>query len=541
MPIYLSSQFDLRAGLPIRKYMTVANTSQRDAIPSINRHEGFITYVADIEKNYQLQGGITNSDWVELLSSTISADWSDVTNKPTTESGYGITDGFTSWDKDYDDLINKPTINTYSAGNGLGLSGTTFSLDTPSTLTSSTTNAVTTDSHTHAITGSLGLVGNGSAQYQVPITGATPFAPTWTTALNLVGTNGLNGLSYASASFVKMTGVNTFTLDTNTYLTALPNHNLIDTTHHPVSGLTTGHFLKATGATAYGFAAHGLTYTDVGAQQSDATLTALAGLTITQGSLIYGTGADAFSILAKGTAGQVLKMNAGETAPEWGDATSGSPAGTGTELQYRNGASFGASQFSFVAGTQQYRLEYNGVSYYIGYNCGNLNATGTGNIGIGRNNLYQLNNGDQYNIAIGYSAGYSLAGSGNADNNVFIGLYSGYTSVSGARNVFYGAYSGYYETGTDKLFIDNQDRTDEATSRTSSLIYGEFNATPASQIFRVNGILEHSLAPNKPKIYTQATEPDIPNDTMAFWKDSDDSKYYLILDIGGTQKKVELT
>ena len=43
------------------------------------------------------------------------------------------------------------------------------------------------------------------------------------------------------------------------------NHNLIDTTGHPVSGLTTGHFLKATGATTYAFGAHGLSYTDVGA------------------------------------------------------------------------------------------------------------------------------------------------------------------------------------------------------------------------------------------------------------------------------------
>jgi hypothetical protein len=49
----------------------------------------------------------------------------------------------------------------------------------------------------------------------------------------------------------------------------------------------------------------------------DATLTALGGLTITQGSLIYGTGTDAFSILSKGTAGQLLRMNTGATAPEW--------------------------------------------------------------------------------------------------------------------------------------------------------------------------------------------------------------------------------
>ena len=45
-------------------------------------------------------------------------------------------------------------------------------------------------------------------------------------------------------------------------------HNLIDTTGHPVSGLTTGHFLKATGETTYAFGAHGLGYNDVGAEQS---------------------------------------------------------------------------------------------------------------------------------------------------------------------------------------------------------------------------------------------------------------------------------
>ena len=42
-------------------------------------------------------------------------------------------------------------------------------------------------------------------------------------------------------------------------------HNLVDTVNHPVSGLTTGHFLKALSATTYGFVAHGLTYTDVAA------------------------------------------------------------------------------------------------------------------------------------------------------------------------------------------------------------------------------------------------------------------------------------
>jgi hypothetical protein len=41
-------------------------------------------------------------------------------------------------------------------------------------------------------------------------------------------------------------------------------HNLVDTVNHPVSGLTTGHFLKALSPTTYGFAVHGLTKANIG-------------------------------------------------------------------------------------------------------------------------------------------------------------------------------------------------------------------------------------------------------------------------------------
>ena len=41
------------------------------------------------------------------------------------------------------------------------------------------------------------------------------------------------------------------------------------------------------------------------------------------GDLIYGTGSDAASRLAIGTAGQLLTVNAGATAPEWQDAAGG--------------------------------------------------------------------------------------------------------------------------------------------------------------------------------------------------------------------------
>lgn len=41
------------------------------------------------------------------------------------------------------------------------------------------------------------------------------------------------------------------------------------------------------------------------------------------GDLVYGTGADTFTKLSLGTAGQVLKVNSGATAPEWGAAAGG--------------------------------------------------------------------------------------------------------------------------------------------------------------------------------------------------------------------------
>lgn len=47
------------------------------------------------------------------------------------------------------------------------------------------------------------------------------------------------------------------------------SHGLTSTDDHTVSGLTIGHFLKATGASSFAFAPHGLTYSDVGAASND--------------------------------------------------------------------------------------------------------------------------------------------------------------------------------------------------------------------------------------------------------------------------------
>lgn len=60
------------------------------------------------------------------------------------------------------------------------------------------------------------------------------------------------------------------------------------------------------------------TYFDTLYQPLDATLTALAGLTVSQGSLVYGTGSDAFAILAKDTNSTRYLSNTGSSNnPAW--------------------------------------------------------------------------------------------------------------------------------------------------------------------------------------------------------------------------------
>jgi len=64
--ITLASNFDINAALPIDSRFTVADNTARDAIAAGVRYEGMIVYSEGDNKNYQLKGGITNGDWVDL-------------------------------------------------------------------------------------------------------------------------------------------------------------------------------------------------------------------------------------------------------------------------------------------------------------------------------------------------------------------------------------------------------------------------------------------------------------------------------------------
>jgi hypothetical protein len=124
------------------------------------------------------------------------------------------------------------------------------------------------------------------------------------------------------------------------------------------------------------------------------------------------------------------------------------------------------------------------------------------NVSIGYNTLY-YNNAGSDSVVIGDKSGQGASGkyihrsvllgsstaygAGNIEGLVCVGYKSGYSLTTGSDSIFLGNLSGYNQTTTgDLLIIDNQDRGSAAAEITDCLMYGVFNATPASQTLRFN-------------------------------------------------------
>lgn len=63
MGIEVASSFTRKAAVPIDDSAVVVDITARDAIVSGVRFRGMVVHVLSDNKNYQLSGGITNSDW----------------------------------------------------------------------------------------------------------------------------------------------------------------------------------------------------------------------------------------------------------------------------------------------------------------------------------------------------------------------------------------------------------------------------------------------------------------------------------------------
>lgn len=108
-------------------------------------------------------------------------------------------------------------------------------------------------------------------------------------------------------------------------------------------------------------------------------------------------------------------------------------------------------------------------------------TTGYQNTAIGQRVLFSNTTGN-FNTTLGAYAAESLIGSGN----VAIGFQALRLNTAGSNNVCIGTWAGYFETGSNKLFIDNKTHADEATARIDALIYGVFGANAAGQTLAFN-------------------------------------------------------
>jgi len=204
------------------------------------------------------------------------------------------------------------TNTTYTAGDGLDLSGTEFSTDLKSNgglAIESTELAV--DLGASSITGTLAVDDGGTGQTSYTngqllignTTGNTLAKGTLTAGSNVSITNGSGSITIAAT-------------DTNTTYTAGDGLDL--------SGTEFSTDLKANGGLVIESTELAM---DLGASSITGTLdesdggTGLTGYTA--GDILYASGTDTLAKLAKGSADEVLTMNAGATAPEWAAATTG--------------------------------------------------------------------------------------------------------------------------------------------------------------------------------------------------------------------------
>lgn len=131
-------------------------------------------------------------------------------------------------------------------------------------------------------------------------------------------------------------------------------------------------------------------------------------------------------------------------------------------------------------------LTAGGTNVIIGASAASRLDTGGSNTVIGGYSGYNLDLDSSNNVMIGFGPTYQGTNS-KMSNNTMVGTRSGYYANAVSNAMYLGYMAGAYETGSGKLIIDSRDRTNESLSRSSALIYGEMNATPANQILSLGG------------------------------------------------------
>ncbi|MDD4615422.1 MAG: hypothetical protein PHI40_08490, partial [Caldisericia bacterium] len=150
-----------------------------------------------------------------------------------------------------------------------------------------------------------------------------------------------------------------------------------------------------------------------------------------------------------------------------------------------NGYSYGVSVGSYSYGYNHgISVGYNTYGYSYGVAVGYSTIGSNYGVSVGSYAGSSQDTGfDLYNVFVGSYAGHSTQ---TGSMNTYLGYQSGYTNTTGSGDVFLGYQAGYYETGDDKLFIDNRKRASEADARTKALVYGIFDDAVANQVLAIN-------------------------------------------------------
>ena len=171
---------------------------------------------------------------------------------------------------------------------------------------------------------------------------------------------------------------------------------------------------------------------------------------------------------ASGTASININGTVGATTPDTIAGTTGTFSGAVT------GLTFNAVKINLGLGNDA-------RSIALGDYALESTTTGLNNYAFGRLALNLTTTGS-YNLAFGYAA---LTSNVTGGENTAIGNLALYRAL-GSRNVALGHAAGQYETGSDSLYIDNQDRTNTAGDKANALLYGTFAASAASQQLTIN-------------------------------------------------------
>ena len=164
---------------------------------------------------------------------------------------------------------------------------------------------------------------------------------------------------------------------------------------------------------------------------------------------------------------------AGNTTPLYNVAV-GTFAGM-TTIAGSNIVAIGFSAFKLADGSENVVIGPNAMSA--------SSASGVNfNVAIGSSAL--VNNAGGSNTGIGQSALYNIS---NGSNNTALGFQAGFANSTGSNNIFIGYKGGGYETGSNTIIIDNQNRSSEATARKTVAFYSVTSTTLSNQSVQLTG------------------------------------------------------